>query len=183
MSSAELLPSVLSINHGEQRNIQMEESDLEIVVCDDEISSANQIYKYIYDVGTEKYINVHEYEMEESFCEACDGEDRIFIPTVTMEHGIDMDENDVRSSDKTHLDETLLASNDDQETKFLEGVTENNIDRCFADDGKLQIPIYNVNDSDVKGHMHDYEDDLEKFMYLNDVNFRKTCFPELWSRS
>ena len=169
------------MSHDEQRNIQMGESDLEIVVCDDESSSANQIYKYIYDVGTEKLINVHEYELEESFCEASDVEDRIFIPTVTMGHG--MDENDVRSSDKTHLDETLLASNDDKETKFLEGVTEDNIDKCFADDGNLQIPIYNVNDGEMKGHMHDYEDDLEKFMYLNDVNFRKTCFPELWSRS
>ena len=165
--------------------VHLEERDFVTIICDDESESAQHLDKYIYDSETQTLIyaddtDVNAMNNEKGRTQATVHVCVPFNGTGTDNEYIEL-END--SEGDPNVEDDIKSGSDFSREKHLLGHFAGDKTGELENDGNIFTPLYNVDAKGTDNETQLYENDLGRFMYLTDVSFRKTCFPDIWSRS
>ena len=172
-------------NEYQGSDVHPEERGLVTIFCDDESGSAQHLNKYIYDSEANTIIYADDTDVNNMKKEIGRTQATVHVFVPFNDIGTDNEpielENDSESD--PYVKDHIKSGSD------FSG--ENHLLGHFAGDktGKLEngvnipIPLYHVDAKGIDNETQLYENDLGRFMYLTDVSFRKTCFPDIWSRS
>ena len=166
-------------------DVHPEERGLAIIICDDESGSTQHLDKYIYDSETNTIIyaddtDVNTMNNEKGRTQATV---HVFVPfngTGTDNEPIEL-KND--SENGPNVEDDITSGSDFGREKHLLGHFAGDKTGKLQNDGNILAPLYHVDAKGTDNETQLYENDLGRFMYLTDVSFRKTCFPDIWSRS
>ena len=166
-------------------DVHPEERGLAIIICDDESGSTQHLDKYIYDSETKTLIYVDDTDVNSINNEKGRTQATVhvcvpFNGTVTDNESIEL-END-SESDPNNVDDIKSGSDFSREKQLLGHFTGDETGK-LENDFNIHTPMYHVDANGTNNEIQVYEDDLGRFMYLTDASFRKTCFPDIWSRS
>ena len=165
--------------------VHLEERGSITIICDDESGSAQHLDKCIYDSETNTIIyadgtDVNIMNNEKGRTQATV---HVFVPfngTGTDNEPIEL-END--SENDPEVEEYIKNGSDFSREKHLLGHCAEDETGKLENDVNIHTPLYHVDAKGTDNETQLYENDLGRFMYLTDVSFRKTCFPDIWSRS
>ena len=160
-------------------DVHLEERGLVTFICDDESESAQHLDKYIYDSETKTFIYADDTDVDIKNNEKGRSQATVHV-WVPFNEPIEL-ENDSESD--PYVKDHITSGSDFSGEKHLLGHFAGDKTGTMENDGNILTPLIRVDAKGTNNEIQVYEDDLGRFLYLTDASFRKTCFPDIWSRS